>query len=173
MGGIRDGCTKRYDRGIQRDCSRGDDFFSRVVNLLTVLYWASAMCSHRAGAGLGQDKAELILGSKSNTLGNYFFMRLKSDKSYLLWRSVLNTENVSTRLKVKMLRGKYVFLQVSLAEREAVEDGCPGKSLECWCPVGSRWEGAVGKVVPMLCRQCSGELLLWDAQLQVCVHARV
>lgn len=72
--------------------------------------------------------------------GELFFMRLKSDKSCLLW-SILSTKNISTRLKVKMLWGKYVFSQLSLVEREAVEDGCLGESLEWWYPIGKDGRG--------------------------------
>lgn len=39
----------------------------------------------------------------------FFLMRLKSDKSYLLQTNILSAEIISTRLKVKMLWGKYMF----------------------------------------------------------------
>lgn len=72
--------------------------------------------------------------------GELFFMRLKSEKSHLLQRSILNSEDVLTRLKVKTVWGKYVFLQLSLVEREAVEGGRLGESQEGCCPVGRWWE---------------------------------
>lgn len=55
---------------------------------------------------VGKDKTKVILRSKLNTLGNYFVLKLQSDKSYLLRRSILNTENISTQLKVKHTLGK-------------------------------------------------------------------
>lgn len=58
------------------------------------------------GAQVGKDKTKVISRSKLNTLGNYFFLKLQSDKSYLLRRSILNTENISTQLKVKNTLGK-------------------------------------------------------------------